>query len=303
MGNPGFSIPTMKAILESQHDIIGVVSNPPKPMGRGRKLKSTAVGEFAKDNNLNLIEPTSLKSPDLHQSLTKLSPDIFVIVAYRILPKSLINLPKFGAVNLHASLLPKYRGAGPIQWSLINGDQVSGVTIFQLKPKVDTGDILMQKEIPINKNDDMMSLGMKLCISGADLLVETLDKLEKGTITPLKQNHEKATPAPKITKAMTQINWTSPARKIHNWIRGLSPRPGMATMFKGKNFRIYKSTTIDYPSEIPGQIIKVNSGELVVATGDGALSLLEVQAEGKRKMCIEDFLRGATINIGDTLGI
>jgi len=158
MGNPQFALPTLTALLSSQHDVVGVVSNPPKPMGRGRKLKSTAIGQFAKENDLNLLQSSTLKSDELHNQLSVLNPDVFVVVAFQILPKSLIDLPKFGALNLHASLLPKYRGAGPIQWSLMNGDKTSGITVFQIMPSVDKGDILLQEKMDIFPKDTMLTL-------------------------------------------------------------------------------------------------------------------------------------------------
>ena len=302
MGNPEFALPTLKALLSSRHDVVAVVSNPPKPIGRGRKLRSTAVGQFAKENNLNLIETESLKSAELHDQLSALKPDVFVVVAYRILPKSLIDLPKYGAVNLHASLLPKYRGAGPIQWSLMNGDKTTGVTVFQINPWVDRGEILLQKEMDIFPDDDMLSLGMRLCNAGANLIVDALDRLENGTIHSWPQKNDLAISAPKITMEMTVINWTWPAEKIHNWIRGLSPRPGMSTTLNGKNFRIYKTKVLDMGNGRSGKIKKIKNDEMVVSTGKGALSLMEVQAEGKRKMPIGDFLHGAVIQVGDRLG-
>ena len=302
MGNPEFAIPTLKALLSSHHDVVGVVSNPPKPIGRGRNLRSTEVGQFAKENNLNLLEPAILKSDGFNHQLSDLNPDVFVVVAYRILPKSLIELPRFGAINLHASLLPKYRGAGPIQWSLMNGDKKTGVTIFQIKPKVDTGDILMQKEMQIQIDDNMISLGMRLCYAGAELIIESLDGLELNTLQLLPQNHQSATPAPKITKEMTIIDWSWPAEKIHNWIRGLSPRPGMSTTLKKENFRIYQTKVLDTGKNVPGEIIRLEQSEIIVSTGKGSLSLMEVQIEGKRKMSVADFLRGSTIQTGDRLG-
>ena len=302
MGNPEFALPTLKVLLSSRHDVVAVVSNPPKPIGRGRKLRSTAVGQFAKENNLNLIETESLKSAELHDQLSALKPDVFVVVAYRILPKSLIDLPKYGAVNLHASLLPKYRGAGPIQWSLMNGDKTTGVTVFQINPWVDRGEILLQKEMDIFPDDDMLSLGMRLCNAGANLIVDALDRLENGTIHSWPQKNDLAISAPKITMEMTVINWTWPAEKIHNWIRGLSPRPGMSTTLNGKNFRIYKTKVLDMENGRSGEIKKIKYDEMVVSTGKGALSLMEVQAEGKRKMPIGDFLHGAVIQVGDRLG-
>ena len=303
MGNPEFAIPTLKALQHSNHDLVAVVSNPPKPMGRGQALMSTAVGKFAKDQGFPLIEPQSLRSQELHTQLTALNPDLFVVVAYKILPKSLIDLPRLGALNLHASLLPKYRGAGPIQWALMNGDTTTGVTVFQITPNVDTGDILLQQEIAISADDTMWTLGMRLCEAGAKLVIEAMDALETGSISGTPQDPALATPAPKITKEMTLIDWAWPAEKIHNWVRGLSPFPGMVTTIGGKQFRIYKTAVLNRNGNAPGTIVELHNGSLVVATGDGLLSLLEVQIEGKKKMPVADFLRGATLKAGDRLGL
>jgi methionyl-tRNA formyltransferase len=303
MGNPEFSIPTLKALQHSNHDLVAVVSNPPKPMGRGQALTSTAVGKFAKDQGFPLIEPRSLRSQELNSQLTALNPDLFVVVAYKILPKSLIDLPRFGALNVHASLLPKYRGAGPIQWALMNGDTATGVTVFQITPDVDTGDILLQQEIAIGADDTMWTLGMRLCEAGAKLVIEAMDALETGSISGRPQDPALATPAPKITKEMTLINWAWPAKKIHNWVRGLSPFPGMVTTISGKQFRIYKTALLDQDGNAPGTIVEFQNGSLVIATGDGLLSLLEVQIEGKKKMPAADFLRGVTLKAGDRLGL
>lgn len=303
MGNPEFAIPTLKSLKNSNYNVVGVVSNPPKPMGRGRKLSSTAVGNFAKEHGLNLVEPKSLKSIDFNESLLELKPDIFVVVAYKILPKSLIKIPKFGAINLHASLLPKYRGAGPIQWSLMNGDKNTGITVFQIQPKVDTGNILLQRKMKILDEDNMYSLGMRLCESGSDLVLKALDGIRDGKIKGKPQNPSFASPAPKITKDLTKINWSWPAFKIHNWIRGLSPFPGMYSSINNKKFRIFKTCVEKNPENIPGKVIQANHSMLKVSTGDGALSLIDVQIEGKRKMSVADFLRGANIKIGDYLGL
>ena len=181
MGNPAFAIPTLKAIMQSNHELVAVVSNPPKQIGRGRSLSYTPVGKFSKENAISLIEPQNLFSEELKSELNILKPDIFIVVAYKILPDSIIAIPKYGALNLHASLLPKYRGAGPIQWALMNGDKKSGVTIFQIKPKVDTGDILMQKEVDIFNEDNMLSLGNRLCEHGANMMIEVLNTIEKDT--------------------------------------------------------------------------------------------------------------------------
>ena len=182
MGNPNFAIPALEVVHRSEHDLIAVVSNPPKPMGRGRSLQSTPVGNFARLNGIDLIEPISLRSDRLIDQLKELKPDLFVIVAYKILPNALINIPTYGAINLHASLLPKYRGAGPIQWALMNGDEDTGVTIFQIKQKVDTGDILFQKKIKINEDDNMLTLGMRLCETGANMIIQTMNEYNSRAI-------------------------------------------------------------------------------------------------------------------------
>ena len=280
MGNPNFAIPALKAIHRSNHDLIAVVSNPPKPMGRGRSLHSTSVGKFAKQNDIKLIEPLSLISKDLKVQLKKLKPDIFVVVAYKILPNELIEIPVHGAINLHASLLPKYRGAGPIQWALMNGDKNTGVSIFQIKQKVDTGDILLQRRVKIHEDDNMLSLGMRLCETGAHMLLETMKSIEEGKVLPIKQNPKVATKAPKITKNMTVIDWSWPSNKIHNWVRGLSPNPGMSSTINSKKIRIFKTAIVDRKAGLPGSIVELTKTNLLVSTGEGVLSLLQVQIEG-----------------------
>ena len=303
MGNPDFAIPTLEAIIQSNHELIGVVSNPPKHMGRGRTLSHTPVGQFSKDNDLTLLEPQSLNSFELKNKLIDLRPDVFVVVAYKILPKDLIDIPKFGSLNLHASLLPKYRGAGPIQWALMNGDKKTGVTIFQIKAKVDAGDILMQKEINILEEDNMLSLGKRLCTHGADLMINVLNKIETNEqVNGLVQDSRLATPAPKIKKDMTIINWNWESKKIHNWIRGLAPYPGMSTIYGGKRLRIFKTSFQSSEVMIPGTIFEARDDRFLIATGEGLLRIYELQIEGKRKMHVSDFLRGNKVKIGERLG-
>ena len=303
MGNPQFALPTLTALLSSQHDVVGIVSNPPKPMGRGRKLKSTAIGQFAKENDLNLLESSTLKSDKLHNQLSVLNPDVFVVVAFQILPKSLINLPRFGALNLHASLLPKYRGAGPIQWSLMNGDKISGITVFQIMPSVDTGDILLQEKMDILPNDNMLTLGTRLSTIGANLVVNALDGIEAGSLQPIIQNNNDATKAPKITKEMTIINWSWAAEKIHNWVRGLSPHPGMSTTLKGKRMRIFNTRVVDEGVILgDGIVFKADSEEIFVDTGEHLLAFSEIQLEGKKRMSVSNFMKGNNIQMGDKLG-
>ena len=302
MGNPAFAIPTLKAIMQSNHELVAVVSNPPKKIGRGRRLSYSPVGKFSKENAISLIEPQNLFSDELKSELNILKPDIFIVVAYKILPDPIIAIPKYGALNLHASLLPKYRGAGPIQWALMNGDKKSGVTIFQIKQKVDTGDILMQKEVDIFNEDNMLSLGNRLCEHGANMMIKVLNTIEEeGQVSGIRQNPKLATPAPKIRKSMTQINWSWRSKKIHNWVRGLTPFPGMSTNYKGKRLRVFKTSIQSGTKLSPGTIIEAEGDRLIIATAEGALRILELQLEGKKRMKVGDFLRGNKIQRGESL--
>ena len=301
MGNPEFAIPSIQAIKNSRYNLIAVVSNPPKPFGRKRLRQLTPVGQYARDHNILFIEASNVKSEDLKIKLSKLKPDLFVVVAYKILPPSLINIPKYGSINLHASLLPKYRGAAPIQWSLMNGDKETGITVFQIKPSVDTGDIVAQKKIKISDEDNMQTLGKRLSISGSNLVLDAMKKIEQGDMG-IPQNTNHATKAPKIEKEMTIINWSWTARKIHNWIRGLTPKPGMSTYINGKRIRVYKTKVLNNDYGNPGAIVNVNKDNIIVSTSKGSLSLLEIQLEGKKKLAVNDFLKGYDIKLGTVLG-
>ena len=304
MGNPSFAIPTLKAIIQSEHELIAVVSNPPKRIGRGRSLSHTPVGKFSQDNKIPLIESQNLRSNELKNELHLLRPDVFIVVAFKILPNSIIDIPKYGSLNLHASLLPKYRGAGPIQWALMNGDKKTGVTIFQIKPKVDTGDILLQKEVDILNDDNMLSLGNRLCEYGAHMMIEVLNNIEAdGKVNGIRQDPKLATPAPKIRKNMTEIDWKWTSRKIHNWVRGLTPFPGMSTNYKGKRLRVFDTSIQPGVNLSPGTIIEAEGNRLIIATVDGALRIHELQIEGKKRMNADDFLRGNKMQSGDLLGL
>ena len=301
MGNPSFAIPTLKALMQSDHDVVAVVSNPIKRIGRNNKRSLTPVGSFAVKNNLTNINPASLKSESFRKKLISIKADIFIVVAYKILPSSLINIPKYGSLNLHASLLPKYRGAGPIQWALMNGDKVTGITIFRLKRKIDTGNILFQQKVNIKKNDNMQTLGMRLCEIGADSMIAVLKDINDDKIKSYSQNSDRVSLAPKITKEMLLINWSWSAKKIHNWVRGLSPLPGMHTLFKSKKVRIFKTKVIKGSGE-KGVIVSLNKENCLIGTGDQLISILELQLEGKKKMNISEFLMGANFSKGSILG-
>ena len=302
MGNPEFAIPTIESIQKSRHELLAIVSNPPKPIGRGRLLKSTPVGQYAKDNKITLIEPDDLNGTEFKQQLINLDADLFVVVAYRILPKGILEIPTHGSINLHASLLPKYRGAAPIQWALMNGDISTGVTIFQIDKKMDTGDILFQKQIEILKDDNMLTLGNRLCKYGAGFIVDIINKIEKGSVQRIKQNQESVSFAPKINKKMLIINWNWDSKKIHNWVRGLSPYPGMYTLLNGKSMRIYNTFVKNSSICKPGEIVEVNQDSILVGTGKNLIGLLEIQLEGKKRLKVEEFIKGANIRVNQVLG-
>jgi len=300
MGNPLFSLPSLERILESDHKIKAIISNPPKPIGRKRILKHTAVGDYSILNDIELIELDSFDNEDIFKKLVSLNVDIFVVVAFRVLPEKYISIPPFGSINLHASILPKYRGAAPIQWSLMNGDKTTGVSIFQIEKKIDTGKIITQKEINIEKNDDFSYLSNKLSYLGAEALVDSLNQIERGNVDYIEQKNSLVTKAPKITKEMLNIRWEWPARKINNWIRGLSPKPGMTALFQNKKIKILKTVVFDDKAQnSPGKIKNASNGVLDIYTGRGLISILELQQEGKKVLPIDQFLRGSRINDKD----
>lgn len=293
LGTPDFAVPSLRILIESRHEVSAVVTAPDKERGRGRKITYTAIKEFALENNLPVFQPDKLKDQNFIDELKELNSDVFVVVAFRILPKEVFTIPSKLSINLHASLLPKFRGAAPIQWALINGENETGVTTFALEEKVDTGNIIIQEKIQIDKEDNFGSLHDKLSDLGAKAVLKTVDLIE-GDIEFEKQNDALATPAPKITKEITKIDWNKPAEEIHNLIRGLSPYPGAYFELKNKIIKVYKSKIIE---QLPGQ--NLSSGEIyydkstfIIGCGRNLLSLLELQQEGKNKLSADEFLRG-----------
>ncbi len=300
MGNPPIACPILESLHASeQHDVVGVVSNAPKTMGRGRSLRHTAVGEYAIEKGMNFIPVSSLTDSEFTNRLKALNPDIFIVVAFRILPIELLTIPKRGAMNLHTSLLPKYRGAAPIQHAIMNGDKETGITTFIIEPKVDTGGIIFQESMAIKPEDDFGTISKKMADQGGPLVIQSLDALADGK-KPIPQDHSAATAAPKITKEMCGIDWSQTTQSIHNQIRGLSPFPGSFSSFKGKRIKIYKTGLAQYQIQgVPGELFKIEKNRLVVCCGDGALELLDIQLEGKKRMAVSDWLKGAQISAGD----
>ena len=301
MGNPYFAISPLKKIINSQHDLVAIISNPPKPMGRKKVLKHTDVGQFALDNNIKLIELDSFDDRKIYREVVSLNVDLFVVVAFKILPKKYIGIPKFGAINIHASLLPKYRGAAPIQWALMNGDVFTGVSIFQIEKKVDTGKIILQENIKIENEDNFETLSIKLSELGGEVLIKSLDMLAKGKINLIIQDNSQSTRAPKINKDMLKIDWSWPGEKINNWVRGLSPYPAMYTVYKEKKIKIFKVKLLkEVSNSRPGKIEIIDSKRLIIHSKNYMVSILELQQEGKKRLKVEDFLKGFIFDKGQT---
>jgi methionyl-tRNA formyltransferase len=291
MGTPDFAIPSLEKIFNSGHKLLAVVTAPDKERGRGQNVSFTPVKEFALKNYIPLLQPERLKDDNFVKSLKELAPDLFVIVAFRILPREVFSIPAKGSFNLHASLLPKYRGAAPIQWSIINGDKETGVTTFALEDKVDTGNIFIQKKIEILDKDNFGTVHDKLSIIGAELVIETIDLINSDNFTLQDQDVTLASPAPKINKENGLIDWHKPAFNINNLIRGLSPYPGAYFYFKDKLIKIYNASVNKEKVLKPGEILS-SKEELIIGCGKYSLNVLELQLEGRKKLSVSEFLRG-----------
>ncbi len=304
MGTPEFALPSLKALLNSRHAVVAVVTVPDKPAGRGKKLRPSAVKQAAIEAGLPIMQPALLKDEDFLRQLRGFDADLFVVVAFRILPPQVFTIPPLGTINLHASLLPKYRGAAPINWAIMNGEKTTGVTTFFIEEKVDTGQILLQRQVPIDGDMTAGELHDELAIVGAEVLMETIDGIDRGTLQPLSQQGE-ATLAPKLTPDLEQIDWSQSAVVIHNRIRGLSPIPGCYTYWGGKRLKLLRSKMITESGRgkgMAGEIIAAEKdGLLQVQTGAGSLALLELQPEGKRPMSCAEFLRGYPLKVGEML--
>lgn len=304
MGTPDFAIPSLKTLIASHHQIAAVVTVPDKPAGRGNKLRPSPVKLFALEHDIPVLQPEKFREKEFLRNLRAFAADLFLVVAFRILPEEVFLIPPKGTVNLHASLLPAYRGAAPINWALINGEKETGVTTFFIEKKVDTGEILLQRKIEISPDMTAGELHDELAEIGAKVLLETANGIESGSLHPIKQMGN-VTQAPKITKELCRIDWTKSTQEIHNLVRGLSPLPASFTFFNSlylKILRTKKSETISAASR-PGEILKVpKNGPIDVQTGNGVISLLLVQPQGKKVMSAGDFIRGYRIKNGDMLG-
>jgi methionyl-tRNA formyltransferase len=292
MGTPEFSIPSLKILLESEHKIIAVVTQPDKERGRGQKVSFTQVKQFAIEQNIPVYQPEKLKGNiEFINQMKNFNPDLFVIVAFRILPKEVFEIPKYGSFNLHGSYLPKYRGAAPIQWALINGETETGLTTFKLAEKVDTGNIYLQEKVEIKPEDNFETLHDRMSELGAKLVLVTVNLVESGNFELKHQDDSLASPAPKMTKEICLINWNKSANEIHNLIRGLSPHPAAFFIYDEKVIKVYTTEVVER-NDLKQFQIEQTKKELIIGCGKNALKILELQQEGKKRMSTEEFLRG-----------
>ncbi len=294
MGTPDFAVPSLKILLETGYEIVGVITSTDKMGGRGKKqLIQSAVKKYALERGLNILQPQNLKHPDFVKELRALKADLQVVVAFRMLPEVVWNMPPLGTVNLHGSLLPKYRGAAPINWAIINGEKETGVTTFLLKHEIDTGDILLCEPLPIGENETAGEIHDKMMEMGAELVLKTVRALESGDYQPVPQDRSEVTKAPKIFHETCEINFHQDTEEVHNFIRGLSPYPTAWTILDDKKLKIFKTEKeIRDHDFAPGEFIANNRKELKVSTLDGFVHLLEVQLAGKKRMKIDNFLKG-----------
>lgn len=298
MGTPDFAVGTLKKLIESGHEVLAVVTQPDKPKGRGKAMQFPPVKEVAVESGITVYQPKRVREPEFLETLKALSPDVVVVVAFgQIIPQALLDVPKLGCLNVHGSLLPKYRGAAPIQWAVIDGERESGVTIMRMDAGLDTGDMITTRVVKLEEKETGGSLFDKLSQAGADLLTETLDQLEAGTVTYEKQPAESSTDyARMLKKEDGQIDWNKSAAELERLIRGLNPWPSAYTHIDGKTLKIWMADAEDGNSgSEPGTVVEVTKNTVKVQTGDGMLSLLEVQLEGKKKMPVDAFLRGCQL--------
>ena len=304
MGTPDFAVPCLQTLLESPHSVVGVFTQPDKPQGRKMVLTPPPVKVLAAENGVPVFQPEKMKDPATLEQLKVLDPDLIVVVAYgRILPRAVLELPRYGCINVHASLLPKYRGAAPIQWAILDGETETGVTIMQMDAGLDTGDMLYRKKIPITSEDTFETLHDKLMVLGGEAITEALPLLEAGKLVPEKQDDTKTCYAALITKEMGKLDFTKTAAELDRLIRGLTPWPSAYTHYHGKQLKIWKAIPMATAhKEAPGTILTVNKDSFEVAASEGSLKVMELQLEGKKRMTTHDFLLGVKVQPGELLG-
>lgn len=316
MGTPDYAVSALEAVIKAGHRVTAVVTQPDKPKGRGKEIQMPPVKECAVAYGIPVFQPVRIKDAEAVETLRGYEADIFVVAAFgQILSEEILTMPKYGCVNIHASLLPKYRGAAPIQWAIINGETTTGITIMQMDKGVDTGDMLMKAEVEIDHGETGDSLHDKLAAVGARLIVEALPKIEKGELTPIRQNDEESCYAKMLHKSMGRIDWNRKAQTLDCLIRGVISWPGAFTVYHGKILKIWKEEPVaeeelrgkDVQGLIdgtePGMVVLVEKDAFYVRTGDGILKILAVQPEGKKRMTVRDYLLGYQVKAGERLGV
>ena len=303
MGTPDFAAASLEALIASRHEIQAVVTQPDKPKGRKGELTPSPVKVVAEEKGIKVYQPLKVRDEDFVDTLRAYNPDVMVVVAFgQIIPLSILQMPKYGCVNIHGSLLPKYRGAAPIQWAVLDGEKETGITTILMDEGIDTGDILLKKTIQIDTDETSGSLFDKLMALGAETILETLDELEKGNLTPTKQGESPTAYAKMLTKAMGLIDFTRSAKELDCFVRGMNPWPSAYTLLSGKTLKLWKVRTVEGGGKA-GSVIEIGKESFTVACGEGAIEVIEVQLEGKKRMSAGDFLKGSTLNIGQELGV
>jgi methionyl-tRNA formyltransferase len=305
MGTPEFAVPSLAALLTSEHSVVGVVTQPDRPKGRGQELAASPIKQLAVQHKIPILQPLKMKDPAFLDALSAWKPDLIAVTAFgRILPKVILDLPPRGCVNVHASLLPKYRGAGPIQWALIRGERETGITTMLMDEGMDTGAMLLQERVAITPNDTAGTLSSKLADIGGRLLLDTLTRIQNGTVTPQPQDQSQATMAPLLKKEDGLLDWTLPALDLANRVRGLSPWPGAYTYLGEDRWVVWKASVLDrsVARVLPGTIVDATKEGLAVATGDGVLRIMEFQPANSRRMSVAQYLTGHTLAPGLRLG-
>jgi len=303
MGTPDFAVPSLEALYKNDYNVLTVVTQPDRPKGRGRKIIPPPIKKVAQNIGYDVIQPVSVKNKGFLNTISKLKPDMFIVIAYgHILSRNILSIPKTGAINLHASLLPKYRGPAPIQWAIINGEKETGVTAMLMDEGMDTGHILLSLKEKITTVDTSATLHDRLAVLSADLLIKTLESFENNDINPIAQNHASATYAPLLKKGDGRIVWKKNAEQIASFIRGVTPWPGAFTFYDNKRLKIFSAEPVSVKiNEAPGTVIKGFPDELRIATGKGALSVLEIQGASGKRLLIKDFLMGNPLPPGTVL--
>lgn len=304
MGTPDFAVGALEALIQAGHQVTAVVTQPDKPKGRGKEMQITPVKACALKYNIPVFQPVKIKTPEAVEQLRTYEADIFVVAAFgQILSEEILNMPKYGCVNIHASLLPKYRGAGPIQWVILDGEKETGVTIMQMDKGLDTGDMLLSCRVTIDEKETGDTLHDKLAQAGAELIVEALPKIEAGEVTPVKQNDAESCYAKMLQKSMGRIDWSKQSEEIERLVRGLNSWPSAYTSYHGKTLKVWASDVSHKQADgAPGEVIAVEKDAVYVKTGNGSLKITEVQLEGKKRMPVKDFLLGYQIKTGEIFG-